>query len=466
MDPGADSTHALARAVERWLPWAIAAWLAAFAFRFADERLYADSGYYLARVINEGGFRIEHGRWALALSQVLPLLGSALGLPLKALILLHSLNNVAWLAGCMGFAIGVLRDRRAALLLALVHVAGLTHGLFCPIFELYYGVDLLVLFFAVHRSQRLSQRARTALLFITFLGAVTSHLFGAVLMVAAVVLTGTWKDRSLMRILVPLFALQGAVHALTLSPYERDHLSFLKRLDDASTWRAIGSPAALRDRGAYLIRHYPDILLLSLMAAAVRWRSGPRWQAPFVLGVLAALLVVIALKLPGTLHDRYLEQVNFVMAAWVIIALLTAASASKRFDSLAAIALLAVVGYRVQQAEWMASFYAMRTARIEAAVAEAQRRGLEKGIIRAPQYFGPPHDAIDLSWSTSVESLLLSAERGPDRTVSIITTDDLASPEVSGHLDAFVFRRWDVLDTAWLDRRYFSPPRGRYMPLP
>jgi len=80
---------------------AVLLFLAVFAWRFADERLYSDSGYYLARVINEGSFRVEHGRWVLALSQVLPLIGVKLGLPVTALIKLHSLNNVVWLAGCL-----------------------------------------------------------------------------------------------------------------------------------------------------------------------------------------------------------------------------------------------------------------------------------------------------------------------------------------------------------------------------
>ena len=66
------------------LPWLVLGYLALFAWRFADERLYADSGYYLARVVNEDAFRIEHGRWVLAFAQALPLIGAVRAADLTA----------------------------------------------------------------------------------------------------------------------------------------------------------------------------------------------------------------------------------------------------------------------------------------------------------------------------------------------------------------------------------------------
>jgi hypothetical protein len=43
--------------------WAVILYLFVFALRFAQERLYGDSSYYLLRVINERWFHIEHGSW-------------------------------------------------------------------------------------------------------------------------------------------------------------------------------------------------------------------------------------------------------------------------------------------------------------------------------------------------------------------------------------------------------------------
>jgi len=61
-----------------------------------------------------------------------------------------------------------------------------------------------------------------------------------------------------------------------------------------------------------------------------------------------------------------------------------------------------------------------------------------------------------------VESLLLSASAGPDQTISLITFLDEEHEDNSAHLDEFIFRRWEIMDTSALNTVYFRPPTGRY----
>ena len=229
------------------MPLAILGFLAVFAWRFADERLYSDSGYYLARVINEGSFRIEHGRWVLALSQVLALIGVKLGLGMKSLIVLHSLNNVAWLGACTLVAKRVLHDDRAVLLLACVHVIGLTHGLFCPIFELYYGVDLLILFNATRQAEHLRPAVRWILLIVFFVGAISSHFFALLLAAGVLLLVRVWKDRPMTLALGSATVVVLAVRMATLSVYEQSGLEFLRDLGDPVKVFALFAPARIAE---------------------------------------------------------------------------------------------------------------------------------------------------------------------------------------------------------------------------
>lgn len=455
----------LARTTVRLLPFAVLAYLLAFAWRFADERLYSDSGYYLARIINEGSFRIEHGRWVLAFSQVLPLAGVKLGLGMPPLIALHSLNNVVWLAACVLVAWRVLRDPGAALALVALHLIGLTHGLFCPIFELYYGADLLVLLIAVLRAEHLKPTTRrTAAAILLFIVA-SSHLFGAVLAVGTLVLLRIWENRKTAVLLLAVLATQSALHAATLTDYEKDHLSFLSKLTDAHAVLDALHPKMLGAGVAYIVRHYPDVLLLSAFTAFGLVRGHARWRALLFVGLLVGMAFVILLKLPGFVHDRYREQVNFVVVAWTVIALCGWVMAHPRWRIVAVGLVTLAAGYRMVQAERIAAYYAERTALIESEVGQARALGRSKGIVPAPVWFGPEHHAIDRSWSTSVESLLLSAKDGPAATVSLITQQDLDFQEVRDGLDGFVFRRWDLLDPDWLDARWFRAPTGRYEPL-
>jgi hypothetical protein len=455
-----------AQSALRFLPWAIWAFLLAFAWRFADERLYSDSGYYLSRVINEGSFRIEHGRWVLALGQLLPLIGVKLGLSMKALILLHSLNNVLWLGACMLFAGRVLRDRTAVLALACVHVIGLTHGLFCPIFELYYGVDLLILFHSSCRSTQLAPTLRWTLLVLFFLGAITSHFFGMLLAVGMLAIERIWRDRRMAMVLAGLLIGMLIVRALTLSVYERSGLEFLSDFLDPAKLLALISPARLGEFITYLTIHYADVFVLSLLAAIVLLRQGQRWTALSFFAMLVLVHVLASLFLPGFIHDRYREQVNFATTTWVIAVWCFHVLPLLRWKGMALALLIAAAGFRMVRAEWIAPWYEQRTALTEARIDLAHTLGMQKAIVHAPVYFGPPHHLIDLSWSTSVESLLLSAKEGPQSTVSLITTQDLDLPEVRAQLDRFIFRRWDILDPSWLDARYFQAPKGRYVPLP
>lgn len=439
------------------------AFLGVFAWHYAQERLYADSGYYLARVINEGGLRIEHGRWVLALAQSLALAGVQLGLPLKALVLLHSLSNVVWLASCAWFALRVLKARWAAIALVASHLIGLTHGLFCPVFELYYGVDLLILSIATIQATHLQGITRWLLLGTFIALAVSSHFFILLLGAGVLALEHEQIPRRTLLFIASLTAVVLFIRIATLSSYERTSLEFLVGLTHPER---ILSATHVRELPTYLVVHYADVTVLALITAVALFRK-KEWKAfaMFTL-VLLVLHVLTWLKLPGTTHDRYREQVNFASTAWVVIVYCQQLLPVVHWRKLGIGLLLAAALFRMVRAEWIAQWYAERTALIRVEVREAQEAGMSKAIAVAPVYFGPPHHLVDLSWSTSVESLLLSASEGPARTVSLITTEDLNEPGVVQHLDDFLFRRWDVLPASWLNTRYFTPPEGRYQPLP
>ena len=123
-------------------------------------------------------------------------------------------------------------------------------------------------------------------------------------------------------------------------------------------------------------------------------------------------------------------------------------------------------GSRMVCAEWIAHYYVARTRWHQNWLDQARHARLHKVIVDpAGVIFGPPGHNVSPYWSTGVECLLLSAKNGPDATVSVITTDDMECPEVATHLDKFIFRCWDVLETDYLDPRYFKLPAGSYMPL-
>lgn len=448
------------------LPAAVLLFLAVFAVRFADQRIYADSGYYLARVINEGNFHIEHGRWVLALSQVLPLIGVKLGLSMGTLILLHSLSNVIFLAACIWFAAHVLKNKSAALALAVVHLIGLTHGLFCPIFELYYGVDLLILFHAALVSEHLAPRSRWIMHTVLFIGALSSHFMALLLIGGMLLVGGHWRERRLMLVLGITFIAFMALHFATMSYYESQQLGFIHRLASPSEVLPLFALDFLRTQATRAWEHYPDVLLLALLNTIALTRS-KHWRvlALFWLGLLA-IHVLTGLYMPWPMHDRYREQVDFAAPTWTVLIGVFCVLPLVRWRLPLLALLIVCAGYRMVCAEWIAPYYEARTRWQQNWIVQARNEGLHKVIVDpAGVTFGPPGHKVSPYWSTGVECLLLSAKDGPDATVSVITTDDLECPEVATHLDKFIFRCWDVLEADYLDPRYFKVPAGSYVPL-
>ncbi len=441
-------------------------WLISFAWRYADERLYADSSYYLVQVINEGGFRIEHGRWVLALAQWAPLLGVKLCLPVAVLIKAHSLNSALWLIGCVSFAHRVLRSPQAVMALVAVHVIGLAHGLFCPVFELYYGADLVILFHGVWHAAHLARSLRRALLVTFFIGAIASHPFGALLMLAMVAMDRGYRGRIALPVLSVVFLCYGVLHLFTLSAYEKDHYSDMLSASEPGVLAGIYSLERLTAWGAYALRHYPDVLGLSLVALFALLRTDRYWKAVCFVGTLVVLHAVISVKIPAFEHDRYREQVNFAATSWVVlVSCLEVLPLHKyRWHLLACLSI--AMGYRVVRAERLACHYAERTAYIEGLISEARAAGMRKATGPWNMEFGTAHEKIDLSWSTSVESLLLSSRSGAEGTVSVITQEDRAFEDVAARLDGLIFRRWEIMPPGWLNARYFSTPAGRYVALP
>ncbi|MFN3876148.1 MAG: HK97 family phage prohead protease, partial [Flavobacteriales bacterium] len=100
-------------------------------------------------------------------------------------------------------------------------------------------------------------------------------------------------------------------------------------------------------------------------------------------------------------------------------------------------------------------------------VEQARGIGLSKAVAFQASGFGRDGHLVELAWSVPVESMLISSKQGPQGTVSIITAQDIPATDALERTDMFVLRRWDLMPTSWLDRRWFGLTQGaRYGELP
>ncbi|MBL0128084.1 MAG: hypothetical protein IPP83_11645 [Flavobacteriales bacterium] len=437
-----------------------------FAVRFADERLYADSGYYLLRTINEGSFHIEHGRWVLAIAEAPALVASLLGTSMDDVIVVYSITNILFLALGIAYALFVLKDRRTALLLAMIHVIGLAHGLFCPVFELYYGVALLVLCFATVWNMRIRTGFRTVLSILFFIGALSSHPMVWALVLGAILLLGPSQRRSILRPAVVIMIAFAVFRGFTMSAYEAGQLAFLQRFAFPSLVVGLFTPDVLMEQARRIILHYPDVLVLSTFCVVVLWRNRQRRAAIIHLLGLFALYLAVGLYLPEPTHDRYREQVDFAFTAWTMIVILLCVWEITAWRPALLVLLVACVGFRLAYIGSIAPSYSARTAWEKELIDRAREHGMHKAIIDPMNTaFGTLDDRVAPYWSTGFETLLLSAKEGSQRVVSVITTDDAAHFKLDEY-PGIVVLRWDqALEPAELNMRYFDLPQGSYVSL-
>lgn len=436
-----------------------------FAVRRADERLYADSGYYLFWTINDGRFHIEHGRWVLALAEWPALLVSRIGMPMPAAILAHSCANVLFTGLAVILAGLVLKDVRTMLALCAAQLIGLTHGLFCPVFELYYGFALILLLHATLTNDRLDGRTRLLLALPLLLLALSSHPMAWLLLAGLSLLLDHRERRPFLLPAALVILAFGAFRWMTISTYESAQLGFAKRLISLAPLRLF-APARLWEQAGRMLQHYPDVLALAAVSALVLAQER-RWRllAIHLIGFVA-LYILSGIYLPDALHDRYREQVDFGFAAWTLSVLFMAIWRFHRWRPVFLTLLVLGIGYRITEAERVAPFYSARTAWFRELVSEGRNVPSHKAIID-PQgiAFGTIDDRVAPYWSTGVETLLLSAREGPQRTVSVITTDDLECMGVPEKLDQVVLRCWDILPPSRLNARLFRMPSGEYVHL-
>ena len=179
------------------------------------------------------------------------------------------------------------------------------------------------------------------------------------------------------------------------------------------------------------------------------------------------MYLAVGLYLPEPTHDRYREQVDFAFTAWTFIVILLSVWEITVWRPALLTVFVACLGFRLAYIGSIAPSYSARTTWEKELIADARHQGMHKAIIDPMNTaFGTLDDRVAPYWSLGVESLLLSAKDGPERAVSIITTDDLQCPGVPENLDKVVMRCWDVLDPEALSARYFQLGSGSYFRLP
>ncbi|MAY83962.1 MAG: hypothetical protein CMP59_07500 [Flavobacteriales bacterium] len=432
--------------------------LAVAAVLFFKERLFVDSSYYIFKSINEGWFHIEHGRSILALSQLLPLFGKALGLSLKSLLILYSIGQVVFFYLIFLLLNNHFKASWAAICIPLVMLVGQEWLYFIPMLEIVWGALMAFLVMAIMRTDRWKDDKWLILMLFAWWFLLTSHPLNY--LIAFVLLAYDLLDRRLLkRLHYPLIAFFLAALFVELIGSDSYENQKVVGLED-STISLLKEPGFLIDSLLLLVKKYWLVLILGILSSirfiiSRKWLAAALWPMSFVL-IYAAGLYRWDLTKDDWYTEVVFQPIIAISAILFAFSMLEKASSSVLTFSRWAFGLI-FLGYGIS-VFYNAKPMQMRTAQIEQMIASMPH---QKGLIYS-ENIRRPYQRIE--WSLPVEALLLSACDGAEESVSLVTNIEM---NYTNHRElltdsSFLFRRFERMDYEDLDPEYFAFDKAGY----
>jgi hypothetical protein len=439
-----------------------------FAVVFANERFQADGAHYLLHVVQSENFRVEHQRFILIFSQFLPWAGVQIGAPLSTIIALNSLNPVVWWLLCFLYATYFLKDRHAGIGIILTHVLGILHIQFTPMYEIWYGVPLVILLYAHLRNDRIRKPAELIFFFVILITILFAHPLLPI-PVAFVFLYFIIEQRKInWKLMIPVVIVAAAWYAtkkMMLTEYEAGKMSLM-----GAEWN--DSPKHLLEIGYYgklavfFLTWYLVPVLLFIWLALFFILRKMRWQliatSAFFFG---HILLINYTHTTDAELSPYFERMYLPLIPIVLVPFLfTLCRELEMRPGLIVAGLFLIIGWRVARFIDVGMDYKQKTKFAEQLISHAQKQPGSK-FQMAMEDERSCYDWSD--WSFTMETVLRSSAVEPYKTVSIVRNDDLDENDNRNKLleDEFLFRRWDVMKDKDINRAYFKMSNGKYQQL-
>ena len=408
------------------------------AFCWRERILFTDPSFILFELLQAGHPIISEHRYGAVITQVFPLLGFHLGLPLAAVCWLYSVSFYLFFAAV--YALVGLRWRQYGLGLLLVLYLSLfvSDVYFWPNNEIHQAVGWAVLFLGLylHLRPRPLGLAGHLLLIVLLVVATNTHpLVAAPLSFLWVVLlwqrAGELQRLRLRDALYTVVLLMGIGFRYFLSReswYDGHKLQGVKQLDWASVAGSFES-AQLRTLLEYSELYWPVVGLLGLgVLAALRARS---WVV-VVLTLLAgvAYVVLVCVTYPVGFGR---EQLYYFESEWMGLGLLLATPFVlyfvPRYRVGASVGvLLLVFGVRAVALVDSYTYFHRRVENLETLTAALRERGLPK-VIDYPAFDWAPYFGV--SWGLPLETLWASTLTGAATvTVKVVNNEGEAMTRV------------------------------------
>ena len=431
--------------------------LFALAILLFKERLFYDAAFYFFHTINSGSFHVEHGRIVLGISQILPLIGYYLGLPLKYLMVLGSIGHEVFYYTLCLFLLYKLKDKAGAIAVLLIHVIGQLWLYYSPMLEICYGAALAVLFYALLRSGKYKDDKWFIFLLLVQWFTMSSHPENYVLILFALVFDylqrGFQQKIHLSTFL--FFTSAVIVEWLSFSAYELNHVN--ATLNSGSTWLNVFQTDYAKDLLELLIRFFPEVMFFMLLSTLISVYKKRYLISMLPIASAVFITLIINQKILAIEFSRYIESMYSPLVFLAVVPLVYQVYQyiSQKWVGAISIVLFLIVGVRIA---WIWNYgkpLRQRVDQLEHIVDHVQYQGNSNFLINNKNYSKP---YSHINWAQPIESLLFSAMDGKEATVSVPSIEDYRYERNAKKLSdsLFIFRRFEIEPLNFLNPRFFS----------
>jgi|GEM_PF-4090445 len=432
--------------------------LLAFSVIYYRERTYADTSYFLFKVINNGFFQVQHDRLVLAISQIGAVVGTMLGFNIKQLLLVNSVYNALFFYGVVAWIFHVIKHKSAAWLLSLFLV--LHHwAYFSPYLEVFYSAAFVITFFAAFSNQTHFKRWIVLYYFLLWIGLMGHPIFFAVVAFQIVYLF--IKDRKFSaeyKSLLLFFGIAICIRIFTFSVYETNRLG--KGKSHEIDWYSV-----IQKLGSTFVSEYWQTILLLVLAVFILIKSRKLLLAAFVFSGYIFLLSFVMYNIKNGSYEWYYEVMMTPILLAILLPLMDEFNRliTIKTESILAFGLATLFAVNIYQISSMGTMLNQRYMQMQRLASEAKDLYPESSKFRFDdQNF--EREFTHMGMQFPFEMMLASSEFGPQNT-AVFAANQMMKYDSSLYLlepDNFLVWGFAPYPMSEVDSTRFGLHKGEY----
>ncbi len=402
-------------------------------FYYKERIIFTDTAVYAFTVADRGSFYIATNRFICILSQLLPIAGALLGVPLSTILILYSVNFILLPLTACYVVYKPLKSPSTALAILLFYTFSSMWVFYYPVSEFQMGLCLLLVYHAYilwYFRQPVQKKPAFCIISFTVLVTVTfSHPLSLYVFLAWLLWLYITCPKCRSRLLLFSLAVVIISHFIKDSffkTYVGDIIYDESRKEGLKNFSAAlpsyFSSNLAKESMKVFVHEYFTVLIISLLLFFY-FIVNRKWIPAFLFpALLLGFWLLVTVSFPEYKYDHYTEHLYQPLPFFV--ALVFSRYVHKLFPKnlLRGLVLTIIFIISFSKINSNHKFYTLRLQWFQNYIGFMHEKKVRNGVI-SPHYlaFGKNYDY----WASTPESYLLSSLPGPDSTVNLIVDDNV-----------------------------------------